>query len=243
MKRFWLFFGFIVLGAGCESDKDTISNQSVPTISAMTPSQVFRGQTINNGRIIGTNFTGVLVINLGPGIEVREIQGVTPTEIGVRFYVNLDAQPGSRTISINTAAGTATSATSLSVDGNRVPIANFTFDPPTGVAATTFNFNASLSNDPDGQISKYQWDFGDGATAEGMTVKHKYNNAGNFKVKLTVTDGEQATGFSEKELPVKDGKVPIARFSVSPNNGDTNTKFTFDASASQDRSGRFAGCQ
>jgi PKD repeat protein len=126
----------------------------------------------------------------------------------------------------------------LNVGGNRVPIAEFSVDPPTGIAATSFRFNGTLSRDPDGQISKYHWEFGDGASAEGANVTHKFPRPGNFKVKLTVSDNDQASGLVEKELPVKDGKLPIARFSISPNQGDTDTKFTFDASASQDPDGR-----
>lgn len=238
MKRFWLLLAMAALVAGCNQGDDLTSIQSRPTISSMTPSQVFRGQTVNDARIVGTNFSGILVVNLGDGVEVREIKGVTPTEISIRFFVNLDAQPGPRAISINTAGGTGTLASGINVGGNRVPIANFTFDPPTGISATSFNFNGTSSSDPDGRISNYQWDFGDGGSATGSVTSHKFSRPGSFMVKLTVTDNEQASGNASKELPVKDGSLPVPRFSVSPNNGDTDTKFVFDASESEDRDGR-----
>jgi N-acetylneuraminic acid mutarotase/TorA maturation chaperone TorD len=48
-------------------------------------------------------------------------------------------------------------------------------------------FNASLSTDNVG-IVKYEWDFGDGTTGEGMIVEHSYSKIGVYNVTLTVKD-------------------------------------------------------
>ena len=237
MKRFFMLMTMVALFDGCENSDNSTDNQSQPTIASMTPSQVYRGQT-SDGRIAGTNFTGVLGVNLGAGIDVREISAVTPTELTIRFFVRPDAQPGSRTISVSTGKGSATSSTALSVGTNRLPIANFTVDPSSGVASTVFHFNGTASKDQDGVITRFQWDFGDGTFAEGATATHRFANPGNFKVRLAVTDNNQSTGISERQLPVKDGALPIARFSVLPSGGDQNTLFRFDASASDDPDGK-----
>jgi endonuclease I/chitodextrinase len=50
------------------------------------------------------------------------------------------------------------------------------------------NFDATNSNDTDGTISSYSWDFGDGNTAAGVTPVHDYANTGTYTVQLTVTD-------------------------------------------------------
>ncbi len=42
-------------------------------------------------------------------------------------------------------------------------------------------FNASCSEDAD----TYNWNFGDGATASGVEVKHKYTTEGTYEVTLT----------------------------------------------------------
>jgi PKD repeat protein len=237
MKRLFLFLAVTTVWAGCETSEDSTGNQSQPTIASMTPSQVYRGQT-GDARITGTNFNGVQAVSLGDGIDMREIIGVTPTEIAIRFRVQNNAQPGARTVSITTTAGEATSASILSVGTNRLPVASFTVDPTTGVASTVFRFNGTSSHDQDGSIIRYQWEFGDGATAEGATPTHKFNTSGNFNVKLIVTDSDQATGFLAKGLSVKGGVLPVARFSVSPAKGDTSTRFTFNASTSDDPDGR-----
>jgi PKD repeat protein len=59
-----------------------------------------------------------------------------------------------------------------------------------------FCFVASGSSDPDGTVSKYQWDFtGDGATdrttySASTQTYWKWTVAGSYQVKLTVTDND-----------------------------------------------------
>src|SRR5262249_7477119 len=73
---------------------------------------------------------------------------------------------------------------------NLPPTASYTFS----VNQLTASFNASLSNDPDGTISSYAWNFGDGTTGSGVTASHTYAAGGDHTVTLTVTDNKGATG-------------------------------------------------
>ena len=52
------------------------------------------------------------------------------------------------------------------------------------------SFDASASSDPDGTVSSYHWDFGDGAsqTTTSATTTHTYATANAYTVRLTVTD-------------------------------------------------------
>jgi len=64
-----------------------------------------------------------------------------------------------------------------------------------GVGATLiFSGSDSQSSLP---ITRYDWDFGDGFTVQGVRVNHAYQNAGAYRVTLTVTDdaGQQALSF------------------------------------------------
>lgn len=65
-------------------------------------------------------------------------------------------------------------------------------------------FDGSLSRDPDGMITKYVWNFGDGTSAEGQIVSHTYNTEGNYTVTLTVTDDSGLTGTDQAKAIVKD---------------------------------------
>ncbi|WP_420807894.1 ThuA domain-containing protein [Amycolatopsis antarctica] len=56
--------------------------------------------------------------------------------------------------------------------------------------ALTYAFNGARSGG-----RSYQWDFGDGGTSTEMNPRHRYDRAGTYTARLTVTyaDGEQAT--------------------------------------------------
>ena len=41
-------------------------------------------------------------------------------------------------------------------------------------------FDAGASDDPDGEVAEYVWDFGDGSAGNGKTVSHRYAKAGTF---------------------------------------------------------------
>lgn len=64
-----------------------------------------------------------------------------------------------------------------------------------------FGYDGAKSNDRDGQIVAYNWDFGDGNTAEGVEAVHEYAQMGNYTITLTVTDDKGATGTATATIP------------------------------------------
>jgi chitodextrinase len=48
-------------------------------------------------------------------------------------------------------------------------------------------FDGTGSSDPDGSISSYSWDFGDGTTASGASMSHSYAKAGTYTACKTAT--------------------------------------------------------
>jgi len=85
---------------------------------------------------------------------------------------------------------------------NKPPVASFTFSPENPVVNDTIIFNASDSYDPDGNITAYKWEFGDGANGTGEIVNHSYSLAGNYTVNLTVMDDEEAENSTSKTIRV-----------------------------------------
>lgn len=61
-------------------------------------------------------------------------------------------------------------------------------------------FNAGASSDSDGVVRSYNWNFGDGTTATGKFVSHRYSAPGNPTVSLTVADDDGATTTSSRAL-------------------------------------------
>ena len=77
------------------------------------------------------------------------------------------------------------------VAGNQAPLAVFTLSTTSGFAPVNVSFNASSSRDPDGSLTSYVWDFGDGSAAgNGVTVSHQFTDPGSYSVSLTVTDNQ-----------------------------------------------------
>jgi PKD repeat protein len=72
---------------------------------------------------------------------------------------------------------------------NRIPHAQFTFQPNPAPTHHPIRFDASESYDPDGEIVSYHWNFGDGDTASGPITDHEFQTPNtDYRVVLTVTD-------------------------------------------------------
>ncbi|MCP4878510.1 MAG: PKD domain-containing protein, partial [Gammaproteobacteria bacterium] len=62
-----------------------------------------------------------------------------------------------------------------------------------GVVGAEVSFDGAGSNDPDGTIVAYIWDFGDGNSGTGPTASHTYSTAGKYNVTLMVIDDAGTT--------------------------------------------------
>ncbi len=86
---------------------------------------------------------------------------------------------------------------------NRVPHADFRISPFGAPRDYPVQFDASESYDPDGEIVSYHWDFGDGASAEGMNVEHIFpQQQTEYMVTLTVIDEDGAANNSVRTVVV-----------------------------------------
>ena len=86
----------------------------------------------------------------------------------------------------------------LEVDSS--PIADFFSLPRKKYINQPVIFNASNSYDPDGYITNYTWDFGDGTIEYGMVIEHSYSSSGEYNITLTVTDNENASSSYSKTI-------------------------------------------
>jgi PKD repeat protein len=123
---------------------------------------------------------------------------------------------------------------------NLLPIALFNYSPLQPEVEEWVSFDASESIDPDGQIVDYQWDFGDGETAHGISksvCRHGYYSSGKFPVNLTVTDNERDKSTKTLEINVEE-PLPTAVGTYTPINPEVGDVITFDGSQSKDKRGR-----
>jgi len=80
--------------------------------------------------------------------------------------------------------------------------------PYSGETDTAVDFSSVGSNDPDGTITDYQWDFGDGAGNTAANPSHTYTSAGTYTVTLTVTDDQGATDTDTASVEITDPAPP-----------------------------------
>ena len=122
--------------------------------------------------------------NKSPTYGVLDVTA-TDTTLRANFLTTGGAEHDSFTISRSTGSNTP-------------PVAAFT---PT-CTNLACSFDGSSSNDPDGTITGYAWNFGDSATATGVQPAHTYAAAGSYPVALTVTDNSGASITTTRNVTV-----------------------------------------
>ena len=71
------------------------------------------------------------------------------------------------------------------------PVPSFSASTTNGYAPLEVSFDGNMSNDPDGNIVRYHWDFGDGTTRRGqISPIHLYPDIGTYTVTLEVEDND-----------------------------------------------------
>ncbi|GAA0527418.1 PKD repeat-containing protein [Halorubrum aquaticum] len=120
---------------------------------------------------------------------------------------------------------------------NRAPSATFTISPTTPEVGDPVSFDATGSDDPDENISSYEWDFTDDGTtdASGATTFHGFSDGGEYTVSLTVTDAEGATDTATQSLTVVE--PPTADLSVSASEVTAGEEIELVATGSSDPDG------
>ena len=96
----------------------------------------------------------------------------------------------------------------------RAPSVLFELAPQAGASPLTVNFDASASQDPDGSIVLYEWDFGDDETGEGVQTEHTYEEADTYTVTLTLEDDDGNSASASKTLTVAPAEAPSASASL-----------------------------
>lgn len=92
----------------------------------------------------------------------------------------------------------------------------------------TVYLDGSKSSDPDGTIQTWSWSFGDGATASGKQVQHKYTTVGQYTVKLTVTDNSGASASDTCTVTVTEPPAPVSNEVTEQITGEV-TDYVVDA--------------
>lgn len=135
-------------------------------------------------------------------------------------------------------------------DGNRAPRADIDADKTKGHTGEEFTFDAQSSTDPDGNITSWEFDFGDGSAKQTVTsedaarVKHAYMDGGEYVVTVKVVDDGTQDGLAqlsdEDEVHVMvDETSPVAaqviRAEALNNTAGSQMPIPFDVNDGADR--------
>jgi PKD repeat protein len=112
-------------------------------------------------------------------------------------------------------------------DDNRAPRADFRVDAKSGIAPLAVSFTDN-SSDPDGSVTGFSWNFGDGTESTLANPAHTYEQAGRFVATLTVTDDRGMSSEERREvISVSANRRPRADFRADPRRGDAPLTVSF----------------
>lgn len=121
---------------------------------------------------------------------------------------------------------------------NKPPVAN-TGGPYSAEAYEPLLFDASSCKDPDGNISFYRWNFGDGSSQilEENPI-HIYRNPGTYTATLTIIDNNGSVAVANTTIKISSNtnKKPTANISI-PSNGYSGSEILFSSAGSSDPDG------
>jgi len=122
--------------------------------------------------------------------------------------------PGNYTVTLEVDDGSLVSnslaQTSATITVNEPPVANAGLDRIVSPGEKVL-FDGSATNDRDGVIKSYKWDFGDGNIAKGVKITHSYKKPGKYGVRLVTTDNSETNCNSSEDVKnVRVNAPPVA---------------------------------
>ena len=219
-------------------DDDGLTDSTSKVVSVSSPGELKARFTFEPSQPrVGETITFDASTSSGQIISYRWDFGDGETGSGITVTHSYDS-PGNYevTLTVTDDKGATDSisrvVTVVKEGGGKPPRADFTFSPSNPYTGEIVQFT-DKSTDPDGTITSWRWDFGDGTSSLKQNPTHRYQQGGRFTVKLTVMDDDGLTGSKEKVIEVRENTVPVAVFTV-PARPIVGEEVTFDGSASYD---------
>lgn len=137
-----------------------------------------------------TTLNATISANLAAGTYFLVIDGVGTGDpsTGYSDYASLGAY---------TISGTIVNPGTL-----QPPVAVAAANPTSGNAPLAVNFSSAGSYDPDGTITTYSWNFGDGGSSNLANPAYTYNAPGVYQAVLAVTDNDNLTSSTSVTITV-----------------------------------------
>jgi PKD repeat protein len=127
------------------------------------------------------------------------------TRENTTFHIYRVAGKYKVTLTVEDETGTNASKSDIEIDvKNTPPVAKIT-EIKNAAEGKSIQVSGAKSDDRDGEIVLYIWDFGDnkGNTTTEEQVTHKWNKAGTYTIELTVQDNHGGTDTTQYQIKVK----------------------------------------
>lgn len=189
-----------------DTDQMTIVVDAAPELAIVTPDILAAGvESAFSVTLDGADTTGASLnwtISDGASYEGERIAHTFDSPGEYIVTVEVDLADGS------TLCGVLTQDRRVIV--NAPPFA--AFDGPAAAATgEAVTFDAGGAVDPDGAITAYLWEFGDGATGTGLTATHVYTTPGAYDVTLSVVDDAGVSNSRTTVVqPIAVNPAPVA---------------------------------
>jgi hypothetical protein len=164
--------------------------------------------TFDPGATTASNPLSSATWSFGDGSAARFDAGAAARSVVSHLFAGAGAHMVSLTLVDD--RGNASTARHL-VTADAPPGAAFSSSPrrPLVRAAVTFDARASHTAAATVGIASYRWFFGDGTSATGPRLRHRYRRAGSYQVTLTVFDSLGLTGTTTRTVAIRPGIVKI----------------------------------
>lgn len=128
------------------------------------------------------------------------------------------------TLTVIGPGGTSNVSRQITAQGATAPTAAFNADKLSGTAPVTVQFTDQSS----GNITGWNWNFGDGATSAERNPVRTFNAVGTYNVILTVT-GPGGSSIATRQITVQNPTVPapVSQFTAAPISGNAPLAVTF----------------
>ena len=171
-----------------------------------------------------------------PNPVFNHVLGVWSTAIGVvpdgRYQLRLrvtlgDGSAQSYVVSNVQVKNQIPSPVPAAVAPVAAPSADFVQSADRGIAPLQVNFTSHAA----GNITAYQWHFGDGGSSLEINPAYTYRTPGAYTVTFTVTGPGGSSSFS-RGVTVESVSPPVANFEASPQNGQAPLTVQFTSRTS-----------
>lgn len=156
------------------------------------------------------NGNGAVIAAANP-VDALNASISTTLAAGGTYYVSVRGTGNSGYTSYGS-VGEYRIAATVPASATQPPVAVLSAAPTSGTAPLVVSFSASGSYDPDGTIASIEWNFGDGATAQGVNVSRTYSNVGTYTATLKVTDN---AGLTDVRTVTINASAPVVITSMS----------------------------